>query len=160
MIKNAWPYQKDKMNLPVANVETAISFYEKIMGFKLIHDRKPPYPSAILERDEVQFGLSQNGGDPTQDGCFFEVDKEESELLRNSKLMGWKKKSPVSICKHTEKQSGKSFSSSHPTDFVTASAKKYRILVLRSFCSNELFNNFRRERFTHKRQKQLILKHI
>lgn len=78
MIKNAWPYQKDKMNLPVANVETAISFYEKIMGFKLISRSETPYPSAILERDEVQFGLSQNGGDPTQDGCFFEVDNVEN----------------------------------------------------------------------------------
>ena len=78
IIKNAWPYQKDKMNLPVANVETAIPFYEKIMGFKLISQSATPYPSAILERDGMQMGLSQNGGDPTQDGCFFEVDNVEA----------------------------------------------------------------------------------
>jgi len=78
IIKNAWPYQKDKMNLPVANVETAIPFYEKIMGFKLISQSETPYPSSILERDGMQIGLSQNGGDPTQEGCFFEVDNVEN----------------------------------------------------------------------------------
>ena len=78
IIKNAWPYQKDKMNLPVANVETAIPFYEKIMGFKLISQSETPYPSAILERDGMQIGFSQNGEDPTQDGVFFEVDNVEN----------------------------------------------------------------------------------
>src|ERR1700690_3117443 len=78
IIKKAWPYQKDKMNLPVANVETAIPFYQKIMSFKLISQSATPYPSAVLERDGMQIGLSQNGGDPTQDGCFFEVDNVET----------------------------------------------------------------------------------
>ena len=78
IFKNAWPYQKDKMNLPVADVQTAIPFYQKIIGFKLISQSETPYPSAILERDGMQIGLSQNGGDPTQDGCFFEVDNVET----------------------------------------------------------------------------------
>jgi hypothetical protein len=28
IFKNAWPYQLDKMNLPVKDLETAIPFYE------------------------------------------------------------------------------------------------------------------------------------
>ena len=71
--KNAWPYQQDKMNLPVGNVDTAISFYETVMGFQKISESSAPYKSAILKRNEVEIGLTENGGDPTQDGCFFEV---------------------------------------------------------------------------------------
>ena len=36
VIKNVWPYQEDKMNLPVRDLEAAIPFYETIMGFHLI----------------------------------------------------------------------------------------------------------------------------
>jgi catechol 2,3-dioxygenase-like lactoylglutathione lyase family enzyme len=78
VIKNAWPYQQDKMNLPVENAATATPFYQRIMGFKLRTQTDTPYISVILERDGIQIGLSQNGGDPTQDGCFFEVDNAET----------------------------------------------------------------------------------
>ena len=77
VIKNAWPYLQDKMNLPVANVEAAISFYQTIMGFNLLSQADHPFKSAILERDNIQIGLSENGGDPSQDGCFFEVENVE-----------------------------------------------------------------------------------
>jgi lactoylglutathione lyase len=78
IFKNAFPYKDDKMNLPVANVEAAIPFYQTIMGFKLISQNHAPVNSAILERDEIQMGLAENGGDPTQEGCFFEVDNVEA----------------------------------------------------------------------------------
>jgi catechol 2,3-dioxygenase-like lactoylglutathione lyase family enzyme len=71
--KNAWPYQQDKMNLPVANLSTALPFYETIMGFQKISQSNTPHNSAILKRNEIEIGLAENGGDPTQDGCFFEV---------------------------------------------------------------------------------------
>ena len=74
VLKAAWPYQKDKMNLPVHDLETAIPFYETIMGFRLISQSDQPYKLAVLERDAIQIGLAENGGDPTQDGCFFEVE--------------------------------------------------------------------------------------
>jgi hypothetical protein len=32
----------------------------------------------ILERDNIQIGLAENGGDPEQEGCFFEVDNVET----------------------------------------------------------------------------------
>ncbi|MGE0882754.1 MAG: VOC family protein [Blastocatellales bacterium] len=78
IFKTASPYQKDKMNLPVANVETAVPFYETVMGFQLASRNDSPCKSAVLVRDGIQIGLAENGGDPTQDGCFFEVDNVET----------------------------------------------------------------------------------
>ena len=76
--KSLWPYQKDALNLPVANVETAIPYYETIMGFQVVSRSDAPHKSAVLARDEIQIGLAENGGDPTQDGCFFAVDNVEA----------------------------------------------------------------------------------
>jgi len=78
VFKTASPYQKDEMNLPVENVETAIPFYETIMGFQVVARNDSPCQSAVLGRDGIQIGLAENGGDPTQDGCFFEVDNVEA----------------------------------------------------------------------------------
>src|SRR5712691_5859339 len=74
----AAPYAKDAMNLPVADVETAISFYEAIMGFQVVSRKNSPCKSVVLGRDGIQIGLAENGGDPTQEGCFFEVDNAEA----------------------------------------------------------------------------------
>lgn len=76
--KKVWPYQQDALNLPVASVETALPFYQSVLGFQLVSRGDAPYQSAILSRDEIQIGLAENGGDPTQDGCFFEVDDVEA----------------------------------------------------------------------------------
>lgn len=62
------------MNLPVNDLEAALPFYEQTLGFRLLSRTNTPYQSAILVRDEIQIGLVENGADPTQDGCFFEVD--------------------------------------------------------------------------------------
>ncbi|MDQ3011469.1 MAG: VOC family protein [Acidobacteriota bacterium] len=78
VFKTAWPYQKDALNLPVANVAAAIPFYEKVMGFTVVSQKDSPCQSAVLGRDGIQIGLAENGGDPTQDGCFFEVDNAEA----------------------------------------------------------------------------------
>lgn len=88
IFKNAWPYQTDRMNLPVQNVEAAVPFYETIMGFQVVSHSDSPYKSAVLARDHIQIGLAENGGDPTQDGCFFEVDNVEAAFaeLRSNGL--------------------------------------------------------------------------
>jgi catechol 2,3-dioxygenase-like lactoylglutathione lyase family enzyme len=78
IFKTANPYQKDEMNLPVENVEAALGFYETVMGFRVVSRNDSPQRSATLARDSVQIGLAENGGDPTQDGCFFEVDNVET----------------------------------------------------------------------------------
>ncbi|MBI3653137.1 MAG: VOC family protein [Acidobacteria bacterium] len=78
LFKTAAPYLADAMNLPVENVETAMPFYETVMGFQLVSRHDAPYQSVVLERDSIRIGLAENGGDPTQEGCFFEVDSVEA----------------------------------------------------------------------------------
>src|SRR5215510_16037335 len=76
--KKVAPYQEDEMDLPVNDLEAAIGFYETIMGFQVVSMKESPNRSAILSRDEIQIGLAENGGDPTQEGCFFEVNNAEA----------------------------------------------------------------------------------
>jgi len=76
--KRAVPYADDEMNLPAADVEAAIPYYEKTFGFHVVSRGAEPHKSVILARDEIQIGLAENGGDPTQEGCFFEVDDIEA----------------------------------------------------------------------------------
>lgn len=76
--KRAVPYATDAMNLPVADVDAAIPYYEKTFGFRLISRKDEPHKSVVLARDEIQIGLAENGGDPTQEGCFFEVENLEA----------------------------------------------------------------------------------
>lgn len=78
VFKTASPYLADKMNLPVENLAAAIPFYETVMGFRVVWRNDSPHRSVILARDDIQIGLAENGGDPTQEGCFFEVDNAES----------------------------------------------------------------------------------
>lgn len=73
--KTAFPYNENVMNLPVENVETAIPFYETVMGFRVVSRDDN---SVSLGRDDIQIGLAENGGDPSQEGCFFEVDNVET----------------------------------------------------------------------------------
>jgi lactoylglutathione lyase len=86
--KRAAPYAEDAMNLPVANVEQAIPFYEKSMGFQVVERLEAPHKSVVLGRDDIRIGLAENGGDPSQEGCFFEVDDVEAAFaeLRASGL--------------------------------------------------------------------------
>ena len=76
--KTAYPYAADKMNLPVESLEAAIPFYETVMGFRVVSRNDSPHKAACLARDEIQIGLAENGGDPAQEGCFFEVDSAEA----------------------------------------------------------------------------------
>ncbi len=74
LYRRAAPYADDAMNLPVADVDAAIPYYEETFGFRVVTREEVPHKSVILARDEIQIGLAENGGDPTQEGCFFEVD--------------------------------------------------------------------------------------
>lgn len=78
LFQRAVPYADDKMNLPVHDVDAAIPFYETVMGFHVVSRSDAPHKSATLSRDAIQIGLAENGGDPTQEGCFFEVDNAEA----------------------------------------------------------------------------------
>jgi catechol 2,3-dioxygenase-like lactoylglutathione lyase family enzyme len=78
VFKTVAPYADDAMNLPVKNVDAAIPYYEKTFGFSVVSRSDAPPRSVILARDDVQIGLAENGGDPSQEGCFFEVDNIEA----------------------------------------------------------------------------------
>jgi lactoylglutathione lyase len=78
LFKTASPYADDAMNLPVQNVDAAIPYYEKVFSFRVVSRQDAPHKSVILGRDSIQIGLAENGGDPTQEGCFFEVDDVET----------------------------------------------------------------------------------
>jgi len=93
-LKTASGYQGDHMNLPVANLDAAIPFYETVLGFRVVSRSDVPCRSAVLARDGIQIGLAENGGNPTQDGCAFEVSSGESlfgEFMSN----GLKKDQPA-----------------------------------------------------------------
>src|SRR5687768_2280349 len=76
--KSAFPYADDQMNLPVADVDAAIPSYETVMGFRVVSRNDSAPKSVSLARDDIQIGLAENGGDPSQEGCFFEVDNVEA----------------------------------------------------------------------------------
>ena|SRR2546423_13143021 len=76
--KRAAAYADDAMNLPVADVEAAIPYYEQTFGFRVVSRSETPHKLVVLARDEIQVGLAENGGDPTQEGCYFEVDNVEA----------------------------------------------------------------------------------
>jgi len=76
--KRAVGYQGDAMNLPVESVDAAVPFYEKLMGFQVSARSDDPIRAAVLVRDSIQMRLAENGGDPSQDGCFFDVDNVEA----------------------------------------------------------------------------------
>ena len=78
MLQRAWGYQGDAMNLPVADLSAALPFYETVFGFRVVSRSDAPPRSAVLARDQVQIGLTESGGDPTQDGCAFHVDDVEA----------------------------------------------------------------------------------
>jgi len=73
LFRRAAGYQGDPLNLPVASVDDSLPFYQQCLGFRIVERRATPVKTAILERDSVRIGLVENGGDPTQDGSFFEV---------------------------------------------------------------------------------------
>jgi len=102
IFKTAWPYADDAMNPPVKSVEAAIPFYETVMGFRVVSRSDSPQKSAILGRDEIQIGFAENGGDPAQEGCFFEVDNAEAAFaeLRANGLK--KEEADFRIDKHGE----------------------------------------------------------
>jgi catechol 2,3-dioxygenase-like lactoylglutathione lyase family enzyme len=86
-LEKASGYQGDNMSLPVRDLATALPFYETVLGFRIVSCSVTPHNSAVLARDEVQIGLAENGGDPTQDGCAFHV-KGLAELFAEFKAGG------------------------------------------------------------------------
>ena len=74
IFKTVAPYADDAMSLPVKDVGAATPYYEKTFGFRVVSQQDAPHRSVILARDNIQIGLAENGGDSSQEGCFFEID--------------------------------------------------------------------------------------
>lgn len=92
-LERVFGYQGDTMNLPVPDLAAALPFYETVLGFRVLSRSQAPHPSAVLARDEVQIGLAENGGDPTQDGCAFHV-KDVESLFAEFRASGLQKELP------------------------------------------------------------------
>jgi catechol 2,3-dioxygenase-like lactoylglutathione lyase family enzyme len=69
LFANAFPFQKDILGLPVADLDTAAKWYGDAFGMKEVERFDTPSPTVVLERDGVRIGFAINGGDPTQDGA-------------------------------------------------------------------------------------------
>src|SRR2546421_586929 len=63
----------DPLNLPVANVDEAVRYYEKYMGFTVKSRSDTPCRAAVLSRDGIEIRLAENGGDPEQASCYISV---------------------------------------------------------------------------------------
>src|SRR5260370_12504589 len=92
--------QGNNLNLPVRDLAAALPFYESVLGFRVLSRGHTPHNSAVLARDQVQIGLAENGGDPTQDGCGFPVNHLHA-LVTEFKAYGLPKEiSEVHIQQH------------------------------------------------------------
>ncbi len=67
--KAAFPYQKDVLALPVADLDAASRWYSENFGMVEVERREEPSPTVILERNGTRIGFSRNGGDASQDGA-------------------------------------------------------------------------------------------
>jgi catechol 2,3-dioxygenase-like lactoylglutathione lyase family enzyme len=92
--KQAFPYQKDVLALPVADVDAASRWYCAHFGMREVERLERPVPTVVLERDGTRIGFAVNGGDPSQDGAAVLVSniralKEEVER-NGAKVGNWR----------------------------------------------------------------------
>lgn len=73
----AAPYADDVLNLPVGDVAASVPYYETFFGMTLVAQEDEPVRRAVLERDGIEIGFAENGGDPSQEGAFIEVNNLE-----------------------------------------------------------------------------------
>jgi catechol 2,3-dioxygenase-like lactoylglutathione lyase family enzyme len=91
LFKAAFPYQKDVLALPVADLDAAARWYARSFGLTEIERRTDPHPTVILDRDGVRFGFAINGGDASQDGAAIlvsDIERARRELEANGVKVG------------------------------------------------------------------------
>jgi catechol 2,3-dioxygenase-like lactoylglutathione lyase family enzyme len=92
--KKAFPYQKDVLALPVADLGAASRWYCAHFGMREVERLEKPVPTVVLERDGTKIGFAVNGGDPSQDGAAVLVSNIQAlrdELERNgAKIGNWR----------------------------------------------------------------------
>ena len=91
LFKAAYPYQKDVLALPVADLDAAAHWYAKAFGLTEVERRADPQPTVVLERDGVRLGFAINGGDASQDGAAIlvsDIERAKQELEANGVTVG------------------------------------------------------------------------
>jgi catechol 2,3-dioxygenase-like lactoylglutathione lyase family enzyme len=91
LFKAAFPYQKDVLALPVADLDAAVQWYSKAFGLTEVERRTHPHPTVILERDGIRIGFAINGGDASQDGAAIlvsDIHQARQELEANGVRIG------------------------------------------------------------------------
>jgi catechol 2,3-dioxygenase-like lactoylglutathione lyase family enzyme len=92
--KQAYPFQKDVLALPVADLDAASRWYCQHFGMAEVARHAEPVPTVILERDGARIGFAINGGDASQDGAAVlvaDIRGIKDELEANgTKIANWR----------------------------------------------------------------------
>lgn len=92
--KEAHPFQKDVLALPVLDLNAASDWYCRHFGMVEVERADQPVPTVILERDGIRIGFAINGGDASQDGAAIlvaNIHKIKEELEANgTKIANWR----------------------------------------------------------------------
>jgi len=78
----------DPLHLPVRDLEQSLSFYKQSLGFSVLSRQDTPYKEALLQRDQVTMGLTENGGNPEEHSCYLPVSTVDAlfQELQNRQL--------------------------------------------------------------------------
>lgn len=82
----ASPYQADVLALPVADIDAASTWYAKAFGLTVVRRSGSPDRTVVMERDGIEIGFAENGGDSTQDGAAIlvsDIGRARAELQAN-----------------------------------------------------------------------------
>lgn len=63
----------DPQQLPVHDLKQATFFYQQHLGCHVVSQQDQPYRSVVLQRDQVTFGLAENGGNPEEHSCVIAI---------------------------------------------------------------------------------------
>lgn len=91
LFRAAYPFQKDVLALPVADLDAAVHWYGKAFGLTEVERHSEPHPTVVLERDGVRLGFAVNGGDASQDGAAIlvsDITRAKQELAANGIELG------------------------------------------------------------------------
>lgn len=89
--EGAFPFQKDVLALPVADLDAASRWYCAHFGMRVVERVEEPVPTVVLERDGTRIGFAANSGDPAQDGAAILVSNIRAirdELEKNGTPIG------------------------------------------------------------------------
>lgn len=87
----AYPFQDNVLALPVTNIADASAWYASAFGLVEVQRKQDPVPTVILERDGMQIGFAETGGDASQDGAAIlvaDIDRAKQELEVNGINVG------------------------------------------------------------------------